>query len=334
MVLKSKSTLKGISMIKRALISLLLIGLTVSGALAANMTAKKAFAPFISKTTKTSKDAKKITSQMFNLEPFEEISINGPINVEIIANTELHDIRIIGTKNYVDNVKVDAYKNELRVNLMPPPDETGRTMVVIRTGRLSQLNLVGRGTVKAIGVDTDKLIVNSEYSGMIDISGPHVGLESLRAEGPGVIRFHGLNTSSLKVKANANNIVKLSNIKRLARFDYSGNGTIELKPFNSHYLHVTGRGKAMLITRGQVDTLELTLHGAAIFDGRDLKVHTAYANTYNVAQAHIYVLKTQHSLAADNSDILFYNNAHFIGRHMLASGAVLNYGRIETQPEM
>lgn len=322
-------------MIKSCLISLMLIGLTVGNALAnkSPVIKKAEDEPFFSWVQKADPDAQKPKSQMFNVEAFDEISINGPISVEIIGNTPLHDVRVVGTKNYVDCVKVESYKNRLHVSLVAPEGKKGRALVIIRTGKVTDMNLVGRGTIKAIGLGNSRLNIQSEYNGLVDISGNNIELENLRAEAPGILRMHGISTSSLKIKANENNVIKLNKITRLARLDYSGNGTIELTPVKSHYLHVTGRGMAKLMAHGLVDILELTLHGSAVFDGRELKTHTAYATTYNVAQAHLNVVKAQHAFADDNSDILFYNNAHFIGSHMMASGAVLNYGRIEMQPE-
>lgn len=281
--------------------------------------------PLKSKTQST-------TSHVHNLKPFTKIAIDCNCNIEIIANTPLNDVRLVGRKGIISTAVVKQSREALSVKLSPSPSDE-RPLLIIRTGQIRELRLAGHGNAKIVDVQSPKLDVLSEISGLVDISGSNIGLESLHIDGKGMTQIRGVTTDQLKVKANSHHVVKLNTVRALERFDFSGNGTIELTPQQKQgTLRVTGSGQATAILTGKLNVLELTLHGTTIFDGRKLIVNTAFANTYHDAQAHLNVIKAQHALAADKSDILFYNNAAFIGRHAMASGAILNYGRIELQP--
>jgi Putative auto-transporter adhesin, head GIN domain len=317
---------KGLSMIKSCLISCLLTGFALSSAIAGSL-------PQLSTHTRSIRGAPPQTSsKVFTVDAFDEISINGPLDVEIIANTPLHDIRLVGDSRDLKYAKVKSRQNTLNVTLRTD-NPVGHTLAIIRTGNIRNLRLVGKGQVKAIGLHSPELGIHAEYQGPIRISGDNIGLTQIKTLRPGNIDISGITTSKLAIKTRAHNRVNLTKIHQLGRLDYSGNGTVILGPLQSHYLHVTGQGDSTAVLRGKTDVLELTLHGLATFDGSDLQTNTAFANTYQGAQAHLHVLKAQYTLATDDSSIMFYKNSRFIGNHTLDSGALLNYSRIELQAE-
>jgi len=275
----------------------------------------------------------KTVTKVFNVKQFDRINVRGPVNVQIIAGTPLHDVRIVGTENYVQNLFVTNHGRELNVILYKNPKDKGRAMAVIRAGDVRKIHLSGRGTAKAIGLNSPELDVYADYQGMIDLSGHEMGLRYFRASRPGMIRIRGMSTPALKLKTSENNHIKFGRVRRLGYLDYSGNGSFEMSPVKSHLLHIEGSGRATAELHGLVDVLELTLHRNAIFDGRHFKVNTVFAKTYGGSKAHLHVYGAQHAFASDSSDIMFYNEADFIASHMLSSGAVLNYARLNTVPE-
>lgn len=266
----------------------------------------------------------KIVSRTIKLRSFNKIDIHAPVDVEIIANTTNHDIRMIGDEEAINKVSIKESASTLKVGIKDWQQIKHHLVIVIRASRLYDLKYEGNGDLTAIGLNSAILNVHTKTPGKVKLSGPRVGLHMLTLDGTGPIDITGIKADNLTIYAKGANHVTMRGEANVRAINFCGVGHTDLYWADSPYLHVIGSDDATFDIAGSADLLEVKLTDNAHFNARYLRVKRVFVKTYNNAVAEIQTTDSQNTLAKDESNIYFYKNAKFHGDFMGNSGSVLN----------
>jgi hypothetical protein len=165
-----------------------------------------------------------------------------------------------------------------------------------------------------------------------------MNIHMLKVKGKGLVEINGIHSADLVLKLSGKPHIKLAGVMNLTEIDVKGAPTVSMYWLKGEYLKVRGHDKARMQLGGAVDLLDVELWGNSYFNGRFLRANRAFVETHGSALAEINVVKRQHTLAHDASDIHFYhlhicadaNNPEYkLGRYNAVAPLATGYLDIE-----
>lgn len=273
---------------------------------------------------------RQMASETIKVAAFDEVAISGirNLNIQLIASTRDHDVRVVGHPKAIKQMKIKSADGKLHVYTQHYAEFTKPVLLVIRTNKLHALNYRGRGHLTVIDVNSPMLDLDIDSKGMTQISGPRVGLHKVAIRGAGPVIINGVNTTDLSLNADGHNDITLRGYVALRHLFYHGDGKFKATGIATPRLVVRGGGSGTIYLSGRVGEFDVILHDSIRLNARKLIGRRVFAKTYNRSVAELHSTHAQHVLASDASDIYFYKNSEFKADYMAYNGAVLDMTRI------
>lgn len=120
----------------------------------------------------------------------------------------------------------------------------------------------------------------------------------------------------------------------LRRFSYRGPGKVEINDVNTDHLTLNLEENGYVYIAGRATRFDATVSGAGRLNAKFLYARTAFINTVEFAQAEIASNGSISALAADNSDIYYYDNPDLVAKYENTTGSIMRMqGLVEVSPQ-
>ncbi|MFA5958992.1 MAG: DUF2807 domain-containing protein [Tatlockia sp.] len=254
---------------------------------------------------------------------FNRIAVKGKINVSLHTGAKNARLVLHGDPRDLQHVSSRVVNNILRIRVAGGYPRYGEISTEIFSQYLNGFDYTGAGTITGNRIHSGLLDLGINNPGQTKLAGSMV-LRKLSAAGGGNIELHGVRTRLLLLKIEGKTKVQLAGVISLSRLDLNGDGLLSMYWVKSDRLEICSRGHTFIQLGGVVDRLDVELWDSAHFNGRFLRAKSAFIKTHGKSIADITVLKHQHTLALDTSNIYFYKIPQTKADFMAFDGAVLD----------
>jgi len=257
-----------------------------------------------------------IKEEVRDVEPFTQIYIEGPFNVQLHTNKRQGSgITVRGDVIDLAHVKTRVKKGVLYVNVREyekqgrfggPRLRMGSADLDIHVSKLYSFTYKGQGKITANNIHANPLnlwVANdktSTWSGSI-------GLRNLILVGQGHTEITGIHSRDLSIKLIGGPHAKLRGKANLKCLDTRGDGYLSLYWVKGKDIVIRSTGSTRIMLAGVVGRLDAVFSGKTHFNGHYLRAKETFVKTNDEAVAEISTVNDQHTLAHGASDIYYYN---------------------------
>lgn len=259
------------------------------------------------------------------LRPFNQIEVNGPINVTVRPSKGPRKISVSGPRRTVRNMFAMVKNGRLILELRAGEFLPGMAEVKVDVNEVNYISFVGNGDLHMRYVRAPLLNAYLATSGHVKIDGHKIGLRKLALNGSGQIELSGISSKRLHIDSAGSDRVAITGVASLQELFFGGTTRLSMYWINSPHLTVHGDGQGYAKLAGHTDLLEAETYNYAKLDTKFLRAHRSFVKTYHVSEAHLQSVHDQNTLALDKSNIYFYNRSKFRNDNMADNGAVLDY---------
>ncbi|HVT62634.1 MAG TPA: DUF2807 domain-containing protein [Legionellaceae bacterium] len=259
---------------------------------------------------------------LYQLNDFNRIVASGHINLQIHTGARRPWITIHGDKRDTAVVHWTVKDHTMYIDLGKGYPKYGAVDVSLGSRYLLSLQYRGKGLVtgkRLLSKQLDLLIWNAHKT---DLEG-QMNLRHIVLGSSGTVHLKSGQSRAveliLKNKVRAQ-IEGISNVQKVTMSDQSWLSVFWVK---SQGLRMYLKDQAQAQMAGIANKLYLQLQDHARFNGRYLRATEAFVKTYDDSEANIAVVKTQHTLASDKSNIYFYDSPRYKTDFMAKNGSVL-----------
>ncbi|HBI21485.1 MAG TPA: hypothetical protein DDY37_02695 [Legionella sp.] len=254
---------------------------------------------------------------------FTRVAING--NIDVTLHTGCPHTAVVLRGNPQDKSAVQMTVNHglLRLTLRKSDPHHDRVHADICTHYLTQWVYRGTGTVVGSNIRSGMLDATIDNQGSTVLQG-QIAVRHLTIKGTGFTQINGVTGHGLTINVAGKPRIQLAGVMDVVALNMRGDGWVSLYWIKSQSLKIRAHGKGFVQMAGVVDMLDLELWDSARFNGRYLRGDHVFAKTHDRAVADISVLKRQHTLALNSSNIYFHNIPDMKADFMANAGAVLD----------
>ena|SRR3990167_848514 len=255
---------------------------------------------------------------------YDQIIIRGAINVRLYTDSKHPRLALRGDAHDLQHIHPRIIGHALFIEYDKTYTQHGIINVEIHAPNLHVFKYFGAGTIEGRGLHTRGLRLYIKNSGPTILNG-QINLQCLVVTGTGSLKINGLSAYNLQIIMRGSPAVMLhGNSINLGKLILCGKGNLTIYKVQNNRIVVREHGEVKLLLAGNANVLDLELWNKARFNGRYLTVRRAFVKTRDHSIAGINVVKVQHTLASDASDIYFYNLPDFKNDFMSHNGAVLD----------
>ena len=255
--------------------------------------------------------------------PFTGVKVDGNIDITLYTG-DLHPRVVLhGDPRNMPDVKTTVSNGLLHINLGKGYPHFDRVKAEIHTHYLSSFAYHGSGIVFGNNIQSGKLDLSINNKGKTLIQGK-IGLNKLVLAGSGSIIINGITGHMCQITLKGKPHVQLAGVIDMTSLNMQGQGWLSLYWLKSRELKIRARDDATIQIAGVTELLDVELWDKAHFNGRYLRGTRVFAKTHDNSVADISVIKTQHTLASDSSNIYFYNLPDMKADFMAYNGSVLD----------
>ncbi len=256
-------------------------------------------------------------------EPFSKVKITGKIDVYLHTGTRFNKIVFHGAEEDIKNTDRNVKNGFLNINLDKKLPKYGYMKVDIYTPKLTSFTYHGSGNIFAKGVtsictdieiDTDK---SATFEGSF-------GLGRAKFSNVGYYKISGIRGCETNLILMDNAKVNLTGYSNVANLNMGGNSTLNLYWVKSHTIHIKLKDNACAQLSGVANILNSEQWDRSHLDSRYLIAQTSFVKTHDYSVANISVIKNQHTLAKDKSNIYYYSLPENKTDFMAKDGSVLD----------
>lgn len=272
-----------------------------------------------------------ITREQFKSEPFRNITVIGPFNVQITVSRSCPSLELIGDPTTLANVYAAVKNNVLYLSLRPgfQPTVNSRLLAKINACFVNQIYYVGSGNVTATNV-RGFLRATVGGSGTVVVQGKNIDLRCVDVSGSANLTILGIKSNQLTVRDSSAGKVNLFGEMVLQRVDHTGEGPLSIYWINSTDIKVLDSGHGRVFLAGVGVLLDAVLSDHAYLDAKYLRVNRAFINTRDTARADVWTSCTLSALATGASNIYFYHDPLLLAAdYMNPPGAVIRMTGID-----
>lgn len=185
----------------------------------------------------------------------------------------------------------------------------------------------GRVRVKNLTTDKDfeSVIHNCEST---KIEGKAIPLTKLDTRGKGHVTISDVRTDKLDVDVDGDGRVDIYASKypmSLHHLNFDGDGILNMNWIKSEHFHVKGSGHGKVTLAGYgVQNMDVDLEEYAHLDARQLRTERAYVKTRHASRADVWVRQVLQSIAIEDSNILYYREPDSLGLYVPPNGSTLS----------
>ena len=255
--------------------------------------------------------------------PFTRVQVDGNIDVTLYTG-DLHPRVILhGDPRSMPDVEVTVRDGLLHINEGKGYPHFGRVRAEIRAHYLSSFGYRGDGAVTGNNLQSRMLDLTINNKSKTILQG-NIALRKLEVDGSGLTQISGISGQMCQIKLKSKAHVELAGVVDVTSLHIEGNSWLSLYWVKSRELRIRARDHAFIQLAGVAELLDVELWDDAHFNGRYLRGMRVFAKTHDNSVADISVIKTQHTLASDSSNIYFHNLPDMKADFMAYNGAVLD----------
>lgn len=255
--------------------------------------------------------------------PFTRVYVSGALNVNLHTGSLKPQVKLSGDPRDLTYLRWNVKDGILRVTLGKGYPHYGQVSVDISTKYLSTFDYHGAGTVTGVDLHSNLLDISIANKGKTLLKG-QMNVRKLDIRGSGFTQISGINSRYMQVKLAGKARVQLDGVSNLSSLDMKGAGWLSLYWVKSKALTIRANDTVFFQLAGVAEMLDVELWGKARFNGRYLRSTRSFVKTHDKSEADIVVVKRQHALADDASNIYFYNLPDMKTDLMACNGSVLD----------
>ncbi len=255
--------------------------------------------------------------------PFTRVQVDGNIDVTLLTGDLNPRVILHGDPRGMQDVEITVKNGLLHINEGKGSPHFGRIRAEIRTHYLTSFAYRGAGEVVGNNLQSRMLDLSINNKGKTVFMGK-ITLRKLDVSGSGNTQINGITGHKCLIKVSGKAHVQLVGTLDVTSLQMDDNAWISLYWMQSRTLKIQARDHAFIQMAGIADLLDVELWDNARFNGRYLRGTRVFTKTHDNTVADICVLKTQHTLASDNSNIYFHNLPNMKADFMAYDGSVLD----------
>ncbi len=282
-----------------------------------------------SQPSQNSPDMLRHRSQTWLFPSFSSVNIVGNFNVQLHTGYANTAVVLSGSAAALENVQLGVIDGVLLLSLKNPKLNCGPITANIRSRYLNGLIYHGKGNISGqhLRANLERAVIDTR--GETTLNGT-ILLGYLEVLGGGYTQIGGATSRRLHVKISEDSKLRLMGVVALKRLDMKGKSWFSLFWEKSPTLIVRACDKAHIEIAGIVNKLDGEIWNSAVLNTRYLRARRVYMKTHDYSVALISATRHQHTLAADSSDIRFYNLPDMKTDFMAGDGAVLDMRAFNT----
>lgn len=263
------------------------------------------------------------TTVVENTQEFTKLKISGKIDVTIHTGYNAHKIIFHGM--HPDIVKAHHYikYGELSIDLGKGFPKYGLLKIDIYMRKLTALSYNGAGNILAQRLSANCLDVDINNPQNTSLSGAF-GLGNAKFSGNGNYQLHAIASCPTNLVVRDKAQVRLSGYFNIANLNMGDDSFLNLYWVKSKNLKIKLKDNAHAQLSGVAAMVDAELWDKSYLDSRHLLATNSFVKTHDYAEAHIAVLKNQHTLAKDKSNIYYYALPEKLSDFMAKDGSVLD----------
>jgi ABC-type transporter Mla MlaB component len=261
--------------------------------------------------------------------PFSDIQIHGHVDVTLHTNTHQHTFATHGDPRDLSKLKWHIRQDVLVVDMPKHRPTYGPVHVDINTPTLRAFSYAGTGIVTGEHLQSKHLDLWIANTGKTMLHGD-LNLNHLTALSSGFTQVSGIHSHNLSVDLAELARVQLVGIAGLRHLTMHGQGWLSAYWIKSDNLTIEANNSATLQLAGIAKHVDIELRDHAHFNGRYLRGQDVFVKTHDHAQADMMVMKREHALALDQSNIYEYNTPSMDTGFMAEAGSILPMGLDES----
>lgn len=270
---------------------------------------------------------KSLISKNIPINNFDNLDIEGPINVYIDATETHSSLQILGDPKSVFAVTYSEKNHTLHLGTKSIyRSEPGKRLTIrVNTSpaQIKQIQFNSNASLFGKGL-AGSLSLHTQGEGQINLYTNQLNLKSLYSNGNKSIIFHNLHSSNLEIEAHNTRNIVIQGIVSLNKINSTGNGNLLVYWVNSPYLRIDAKGKEKINLAGIVKTLDVKLSQNSQLYAQQLRAQQGFIETESQAQATVNVINTLRAFAKDNSIIYYSLPLKFISDYTEDFGLVLS----------
>lgn len=277
----------------------------------------------------------KIETLFYTPGDFTHIDVKGELILNIHMGARRPWFSMHGDSRDLRNVewKLKTKTRTLRVRLDGRFPKHGPVTIDVGVQELNSILYHGNGNVtgrrlRSDGLDLD--IDNAKNTTTLLDGRMNLRNVSLRGEGNYILNGGG-NNLHLHLVIGEKARVTIKGTMSLKLLEMTGGSFLNLSRVQAKDLRVMMSNESGARLAGSAKWALIKADGNSRFDGQHLHITEAFVKTYDNAIAQIFVTSKQHTLASDQSNIYYYNNATYQTDFMAENGTVLNLGAEKTK---
>lgn len=254
---------------------------------------------------------------------FESLLVRGRVDLTVHTGYRKPGIDIWGDPNDLKQIIVKIRRGALLIDLGKGYPRQGSVKIVVRAGALRNLDYKGAGFIYAPDLSAKIMNIRIHNYGRAVLKGP-MYLHILRLSGSGLTEIDGARGYQADIGLSGRAQLHLRGNLDARFIRMRGNTTLNAYWLKSPSLNLRIYDKSCLELAGAVGHLDVVLTDRAFLKARYLRSKALFVKTFGHSLAEIAAVKSQHTLASDQSDIHFYNLAQMSADFMAFDGAVLD----------
>lgn len=268
-------------------------------------------------------------SQTWLFPSFSSVNIVGNFNVQLHTGYANTAVVLSGSEAALENAELGVIDGVLTLSLKKPKLDCGPITANIRTRYLNGLIYHGNGNISGqhLRANLERAVIDTRGETVLNGT---ILLGYLEVLGGGYTQIGGATSRRLHVKVSENSKLRLKGVVALKRLDMKGKSWFSLFWEKSPTLIVRACDQASIEIAGIVNKLDGEVWNSAKLNARYLRARRVYMKTHDYSVALISATRHQHTLAADSSDIRFYNLPEMKTDFMAGDGAVLDMRAFDT----
>lgn len=258
-----------------------------------------------------------------NMQEFTKVNIEGKIDVNIHTGNNFHKIVFHGVEPDIKSTERNVKYGELYIKLGKNLPKYGYMKVDIYMRKMTAFTYNGSGNIFASGIASNCIDINIDNDKNATIGGSF-GLGNAKFSNVGYYQIQGVHgcTTNLIIKDKAK--VRITGYSNLANLNMGDDSELNLYWVKSKSIKIKLKDNARVQLSGVTEAFNDEQWDKSRLDGRHLMSQISFVKTHDYSEAYISVVRNQHTLAKDRSNIYYYflpeNHADFMAKN----GSVLD----------
>lgn len=258
------------------------------------------------------------------LPTFTGIEADGAFDITLIQGNEKPYVKLSGYRQMVDAIQPIVTDEMLHIHAKSVPiQDATRVKVEVHMPYVNRIRYTGHATVSGQGIKSALLDIDVDGDGHVDLDG-RLAVRNLAADGTAHVKLRGVDSNNLNIHLGDAAVLDIDGKARLRKLDVSGRSVLHMQWIDSPELIVQTRDMAQVKLAGAAKLLRAEAWDRSVIDAKYLRAERAFVKTYNTALAELNVSETQGTLASNESNIYFYNDADLHADFMAHEGSVLD----------